>query len=158
VELTGEDEYRTTIYSDMHKCHEMHPGEPHVIKHTSDSMSMEGSYEICYHVLQNSNEELLLEIFIGERMNPLLYSEGEDVLPLIQAEELIDLDLKVQNIRKSLGWSRQLLNESRQLGDSLEASLNELNDFSVNATLLQIGFLVLYGVAWILFMRQQKVN
>ena len=64
----------------------------------------------------------------------------------------------MQNIRKSLGWSRQLLNESRQLGDSLEASLNELNDFSVNATLLQIGFLVLYGVAWILFMRQQKIN
>ncbi len=70
---------------------------------------MEGSYEICFNVMQDSNEQLLLEIFIGEKINPLLYSDGEDVLPLIQAEELIDLDLKVQTIRKSIGWSRKLL-------------------------------------------------
>ncbi len=43
----------------------------------------------------------------------MLYSDGDDTLPLIQAEELIDLDLKVQNIRKSLGWSRKLLTESK---------------------------------------------
>lgn len=66
----------------------------------------------------------MLEIFIGEKLNPLLYSDGDDVLPLIQAEELIDLDLKVQNIRKSIGWSRKLLMESKDLGDRLEASLN----------------------------------
>jgi hypothetical protein len=97
----------------------MNPGSPFVIKHTSDSVSMDGSYEICFDVLHDANEQLLLEIFIGERLNPLLYSEGDDVLPLIQAEELIDLDLKIQNIRKSIGWSRKLLNESRDLGDRL---------------------------------------
>jgi len=38
----------------------MTPGQPFVIKHTSDSVSMEGSYEICFDVLQDSNEQLLL--------------------------------------------------------------------------------------------------
>lgn len=56
------------------------------MKHTSESAEMEGSYEICFDVIANNNEQLLIEVFIGEKLNPLLYSDGEDVLPLIQSQ------------------------------------------------------------------------
>lgn len=64
----------------------MHPGQPVVVKHTSESAELDGSYEICFEVLANNNDQLLVEVFIGEKLNPLLYGDGDDVLPLIQSQ------------------------------------------------------------------------
>lgn len=68
------------------------------------------------------------------------------------------MDLKVQDIRRSLGWSRKLLEEGKEKGDILEANLIHLNLFTINITIIQILFLILYAVVWVFWIKRQKRN
>jgi hypothetical protein len=51
-------------------------GKPVVVKHTSEKYSIDGFYKICINVMDDRNDELLMELFIGEKLNPMMYSDG----------------------------------------------------------------------------------
>lgn len=53
-------------------------------------------------VLNNANIDIFAEIFIGEKLNPIMYEHSEVPLYLTTSQEILDLDLNVQSIRRSL--------------------------------------------------------
>lgn len=87
-----------------------------MVKHTSSQQDYQGSYEVCVEMLDNENENVIIEVFMGERLNPIIFEHSDSPLPLIQSQDLIDLDLTAQSIKRSLVKSRTFSQKNRESG------------------------------------------
>ena len=65
----------------------------------------------------------------------------------MQVEEIIF------NIKKTLSWCQVFMKEAQDRGDYLEKLMVEAESTTMRVTYLQIGFLVLYGVFWMVAIR-----
>ena len=59
-------------------------------------------------------------------------------------------------IKKSLSWCQLHVQEAQDMGDKVEANLGEAERIHKMAALIQIVFLVLYGVVWVFLVRGLK--
>ncbi len=66
------------------------------------------------------------------------------------------MDLTIHNIRKSLGRSQSFARQSRESGDTLDINIMTMMDLNTTATYIQILFLIIYGIAWVLIVKGLK--
>lgn len=64
------------VHNQEYYCEQLRVGEPKVVKHTSGSSSYTGYYQICVEVLENENHHQLIELHMGEKLNPLIFSQS----------------------------------------------------------------------------------
>lgn len=107
-------------------------------------------------VLENVNMGIFAEIFIGEKLNPIMYEHSEISLTLTSSEELLDLDLNVQSIRRSLVKTQVHMKNVKKHGDSLEVKISSLMSLNDAANLIQIVVLVIFGVIWLHLVKKLK--
>jgi hypothetical protein len=77
-------------------------------------------------MLENENENVIIEVFMGEKLNPIIFEHSDSPLPLIESQDLIDLDLTAQSIKRSLVKSRTFSQKNRESGEKLDAKITEL--------------------------------
>ena len=66
-----------------------------------------GKYRVCMDFLSNTEHGLQTELHIGEKLNPVIFNqEGLGAGVLVQSAELMDLEVTVQSIKRSLSQSR----------------------------------------------------
>ena len=77
-------------------------------------------------MLENENEKVIIEVFMGEKLNPIIFEHSDSPLPLIESQHLIDLDLTAQSIKRSLVKSRTFSQANRESGELLDAKITKL--------------------------------
>jgi hypothetical protein len=97
-----------------------------------------------------------VEVFIGEKLNPIIYEHSDHPLPLVEAQELLDLDLTVQSIRRGLVKSQQHAKAIRKSGDGLDFKIQTLMSVNDWVNIVQIIILTISGAAWIYLIRRLK--
>ena len=66
-----------------------------------------GKYRVCMDFLSNTEHGLHTELHSGEKLNPVIFNqEGLEAGVLVQSTELMDLEVTVQSIKRSLSQSR----------------------------------------------------
>jgi hypothetical protein len=73
--------------------------------------------------------------------------------PLIETSELAELEAVVMTIKRSMHWCWEHIKSVKQAGDKLQQTLKHAKDISEQMTYLQIGFLIGYGIIWVLAVR-----
>lgn len=107
-------------------------------------------------VLDNANIGIFAEIFIGEKLNPIMYEHSEIPLTLTSSEDLLDLDLNVQSIRRSLVKTQVHMKNVKKHGDSLEVKIGTLMSLNDAANIIQIVVLVIFGGIWLYLVKGLK--
>lgn len=91
--------------------------EQYTVKHTSEHLDYHGIYELCVQALDLRIQKLEVELFMGERLNPMIYHQSETEIPLVESAELYELEGNVHTIKKTLVRIQKKAEESKQLGD-----------------------------------------
>lgn len=93
IKIKDEDKQVTEVIHDQkYFCTNSRTSEPQVVKHTSEHLEYHAYYELCIEAEDIRRKELLVELFMGERMNPLVYQNGEGQPPLVEVGELIEVE------------------------------------------------------------------
>jgi len=64
------------------------------------------------------------------------------------------MDATVMTIKKSLSWCQMYIKQAEDAGDLMVKNLMEARDASYQMTYLQIIFIAVYGVVWVVVVRQ----
>jgi hypothetical protein len=102
------------------------------------------------------NPILLVELFMGERLNPMIYHHTETEIPLVEAVELFELEENVQGIKKALVRLSGQMEKSKEQGDSFDADVEEILNVSKLITVAHIVILIIFGAIWVYLVKQLK--
>ena len=71
--IDKEEKQREVVHDRQYSCLQTKSNDPYVVKHTSDQVEYDGHYQICLEVVDIRTPSLLIELFMGEKLNPVLY-------------------------------------------------------------------------------------
>lgn len=72
--IDKEEKQREAVHDRQYYCLQTKSNDPYVVKHTSEQVEYDGHYQICLEVVDiRTSSSLLVELFMGERLNPVLY-------------------------------------------------------------------------------------
>ena len=57
-----------------------------MIKHTGEMVEYDGTYELCIEAVSIASSNLLINMHIGEKLNPALYHNEMSQLPLVESQ------------------------------------------------------------------------
>jgi hypothetical protein len=157
VEIVGsEGEAQEAIFDQQFACLQTRSNDPIVIKHTSEHMQFDGSYQLCVDALDIRAPELLVELFMGERLNPAIYSSDSSRLPLVEVAELLQVEEKVQVIKRALIRLGQAAKGTQEQGDVFDSQVESVLFSNRLMTMVHIAIIVVFGALWVYLVRQFK--
>lgn len=63
------------------------------------------------------------------------------------------MESNINSIKRTLSWCQVHVKEAESIGDRLSKALIETSNVTKNAALIQILFLVAYGIIWLFVFR-----
>lgn len=111
------------MHDQQYYCRQTRTNDPHVIKHTSNHLEFHAYYELCVNALDIRSPMLLVELFMGERMNPIIYHNEEGGIPLVEAAELVEVEEKTRVIKRILVGLEAEAVRSKEEGDLFDSSV-----------------------------------
>ena len=99
---------------------------------------------------------LLVELFMGERLNPALYHNELGQLPLVESTELIELEQKIQAIKRTLVKLQEKAQVSKGQGETFDLHSGEILNKNKIIALVHIVLVVIFGAFWVYLVKQLK--